>query len=51
MASGDSGGTYTSFDMAGATYGTYPRSINSKGEVTGYYLDSNDVYRSFVGTP
>jgi hypothetical protein len=47
----DAGGTYTTFDMTGATYGTYPQGINTKGEVAGYYLDSNDVYQGFVGTP
>lgn len=45
------GGTYTTFDVSGAIYGTYPQSINANGEVAGEYLDGNGVQRGFVGTP
>lgn len=45
------GGTYTSFDVSGAIYGTYPQSINTNGEVAGGYLDGSGVQHGFVGTP
>lgn len=45
------GGTFTSFDISGDTYGTYPQSINTKGEVAGGYRDGSDVLHGFVGTP
>jgi hypothetical protein len=44
-------GQYKTFDVNGATYGTYPQSINTNGEVAGAYLDSSDVQHGFVGTP
>jgi hypothetical protein len=47
----DSGGTYTTFGISGATDGTYPQAINTKGEVAGGYRDSNNVLHGFVGTP
>jgi hypothetical protein len=37
----------TIFDAPGASGGTFPRSINPKGEVTGYYFASN-TYHGFV---
>jgi hypothetical protein len=45
------GGMYTSFDIPGATDGTYPQSINSNGDVAGGYRDSSDMLHGFVGTP
>lgn len=45
------GGTYKSFDVPGATYGTYPQSINAGGEIAGGYRDGNDVQHGFVRTP
>jgi len=45
----DGSGAFTTFDIA--TDGTYPQSINTKGEVTGGYRDSNDVLHGFVGKP
>ena len=51
------GGGFTSFDApsastaAGSFSGTYPVSINDFGEITGDYLDANDVYHGFVRTP
>ncbi|HEX9158696.1 MAG TPA: hypothetical protein VF835_00590 [Rhizomicrobium sp.] len=44
-------GTYKSFDVPGATYGTYPQSINAGGAIAGGYFDGNDVRHGFVGTP
>lgn len=44
-------GVYKTFDVSGATYGTYPQSINANGVVAGGYLDSNDIRHGFVGTP
>ena len=31
--------------------GTLAGSINSGGQISGYYLDSNDVYHAFVRAP
>jgi len=45
------GGSYKAFDAPGATYGTYPQSINTNGEVAGEYFDGNDVQHGFVGMP
>lgn len=47
----DAGGAYTTFDVPGDTDGTYPQSINTRGEVAGGYRDVNDVQHGFVGTP
>ena len=47
----DAGGTYTTFDVPGDAQGTYPQSINTKGEVAGGYRDGNGVLHGFVGTP
>jgi len=47
----DAGGAYTTFDVPGDADGTYPQSVNTKGEVTGGYRDGNDVLHGFVGTP
>jgi hypothetical protein len=47
----DRAGAYTSFEVPGATDGTYPQAINTKGEVTGGYRDGSDVLHGFVGTP
>ena len=49
----DAQGSITTFDAPGAGSGifgifagTYPRSINSKGDVAGYYIDSR--YHGFI---
>jgi hypothetical protein len=34
-----------------AYQGTIPSSLNNLGGITGYYVDSNNVYHGFVGTP
>jgi hypothetical protein len=47
----DAGGAYTTFDVPGDAQGTYPQSINTKGEVAGGYRDGNYVLHGFVGTP
>jgi len=47
----DADGNYTTFDITGDTYGTYPQSINTKGEVAGGYRDDGDRMHGFVGTP
>jgi hypothetical protein len=50
-------GTVTSFDAPGANTtpdsysGTFPVSINDQGEITGYYLDANNVNHSFLLLP
>ncbi|HLY06931.1 MAG TPA: hypothetical protein VKR31_14395 [Rhizomicrobium sp.] len=44
-------GTYKTFDVAGATNGTYPEGINANREVAGGYYDANDRLHGFVGTP
>ena len=50
-------GKVTSFDAPGANTtqgsysGTFPVSINDQGEVTGYYLDANNVNHSFLLLP
>jgi len=44
-------GTYKTFDVPGATNGTYPESINANREVAGGYYDSDDRLHGFVGTP
>jgi len=51
------GGSITTFDVPsagtapGQGQGTYPQSINVFGAVTGYYLDSNNVYHGFLRSP
>ncbi|MGA9472589.1 MAG: hypothetical protein WBV36_08995 [Terriglobales bacterium] len=46
-------GTMTTFDVAGAgsgpgTYqGTYPRGIDPRDTISGYYIDGNNVYHGF----
>jgi hypothetical protein len=40
----------TLFDVPGASGGTFPRSINAKGEVTGYYF-AGSTYHGFVRGP
>jgi probable HAF family extracellular repeat protein len=47
----DGSGAFTTFDITGATDGTYPQSINAKGEVAGGYRDSNNLLHGFVGKP
>ena len=44
-------GAYKTFDIPGATNGTYPQSINANREVAGGYFDGNDVQHGFVGMP
>jgi hypothetical protein len=47
----ESGGTYTSFDVPGASQGTYPQGINDSGTVAGWYRDGSSAPHGFVGTP
>src|SRR5437016_4516845 len=35
----------------GEERGTFPRSINLRGEVTGFYRDANDLIHGFVRNP
>ena len=50
-------GNVTTFDAPGANTtpgaysGTFPVSINDEGEITGYYLDTNNVNHGFVLLP
>jgi hypothetical protein len=50
-------GKVTSFDAPGANTtpgaysGTFPVSINDQGEITGYYLDANNVNHGFLLLP
>jgi hypothetical protein len=50
-------GNVTTFDAPGANTtpgaysGTFPVSINDEGEITGYYLDANNVNHGFVLLP
>jgi hypothetical protein len=50
-------GTFTIFDAPGADTtpndynGTFPVSINDQGAVTGYYIDSNNVFHGFLLLP
>jgi hypothetical protein len=50
-------GRITKFDVPGAGtdgsqgQGTYAEAINDRGEVTGQYIDSNDVQHGFVRAP
>jgi hypothetical protein len=45
-------GTFTFFDAPGAGkgsgQGTFPMTNNSRGAVTGYYIDGGGVYHAFV---
>jgi hypothetical protein len=47
-------GHFTDFDVPGAGMtsqsfqGTIPQNINRFGDITGYYLDANNVYHAFV---
>jgi uncharacterized membrane protein len=43
--------TFTTFDVPGAVNGTYPYGINPRGEITGYYIDTNFVYHGFLRAP
>ncbi|MGH7484432.1 MAG: chitobiase/beta-hexosaminidase C-terminal domain-containing protein, partial [bacterium] len=44
--------TFTSFDVPGAgssaTQGTVPLSINAAGDITGCYVDANQVFHGFI---
>ena len=44
--------TITAFDISGASTasyaGTFPQSINTAGAITGYFTDTNNVFRGFV---
>ncbi len=50
-------GEFTTFDAPGATsvaafgYGTFPRSINFAGSVTGHYSGAHNVIHGFVRSP
>lgn len=50
-------GTVTTFDAPGANTtpgsysGTFPVSINDRGEITGYYLDANNINHGFLLLP
>jgi hypothetical protein len=45
-------GTFVTFDVPGAgtgnNQGTVPASINPAGEITGYYVDANDLFHGFL---
>ena len=43
----DSDGNITTFDVPGSI-GTYSRSINPTGAITGLYYDASDVVHGFV---
>lgn len=51
------GGEFTTFDAPdadktpGSGNGTFPRSINSGGTITGYYIDAKNVVHGFVRGP
>ena len=51
------GGEFLTFDAPGASsvaafgYGTFPKSINYVGAVTGHYTDVHDVIHGFVRSP
>ena len=40
----ETNGQYATFDVPGATNGTYANGINAAGQVTGYYLDRNGTH-------
>ena len=44
----DDGATYVTFDVSGAANGTFTKSINNGGTVTGWYVDSQYNYSGFV---
>jgi hypothetical protein len=48
----DKDGTITSFDVLGAgSNGTFPASINPRGEITGSYSDASNVSHGFLREP
>jgi hypothetical protein len=46
----DASGVITTFDPTGSIQ-TFPRAINAKGEIVGYYTDANDVGHGFLRDP
>jgi hypothetical protein len=56
-AAENTGSEIITFDTPGADTaandfnGTFPSSINDWGVITGYYIDSNNVYHGFLRTP
>jgi hypothetical protein len=46
----DASGAITLFDPVGSIQ-TFPRAINAKGEIVGYYTDANDVGHGFLRDP
>src|SRR5262245_18093804 len=44
-------GTFITFDVAAAVFGTVPISINPAGEITGFYVDVNFTARPFLRSP
>jgi len=51
------GGEFTTFDAPGASsvpafgYGTFPKSMNNAGAITGHYADAHGVTRGFLRIP
>jgi hypothetical protein len=41
-------GSLIKFNVPGGVGGTFPTSINPRGEITGYYLDASSGSRGFV---
>ena len=41
-------GVYTTLDAPGAVNGTFPDGINDRGQITGYYNDSDYVGHGFL---
>lgn len=42
------GSQMTSFDVAGASGGTYPQGVNEDGDIVGYYIDSDGGHHGFL---
>lgn len=43
--------TYITFDVQGAGPTTTPWMVNDRGEITGWYMDANNVHQGFLRTP